>query len=108
MDMGGEYLDVSPYRSTGGGAMDEAGYDGSGFFDFVNRNEDSLIKLAGDYLVNNPYKIESMKLNMLGEAGYAVEGERGVIPSRSVAGVSGISPMVLILGAGLLFFALKD
>lgn len=107
MDSGG-YVDISRYQSTEGGAMDQSGYDGSGFSDFVNRNEDSLIKLAGDYLVNNPFKIESMKLNMLGEAGYAVEGERGVIPSRSVAGVSGISPMVLILGAGLLFFALKD
>lgn len=66
----------------------------------------SVINKAADAKFSQPYEIDRLRLQALGETGYYTEGQA---MSKAV-GVAGISPTVLLIGGAILVavLVLKD
>lgn len=62
---------------------------------------DKLLTAAIDAKVNNPQKLEELKISKLGALGYYSEGHRGILSP-----VAGLPPLVLYGGALLIAYLL--
>ena len=72
--------------------------------DWVQDVAGSVIKSAADSKYVQPYEVQKLRLQALGDLGPYTEGE----PQRQAA-LGGISPTLLLLGgAALLFVMLRD
>lgn len=66
----------------------------------------SVINKAADAKFSQPYEIDRLRLQALGETGYYTEGQA----MSKDGGVAGISPTVLLIGGAILVavLVLKD
>lgn len=66
-----------------------------------------LIGSAADAKFSQPYEIQKLRLQALGDMGYYTEGQAGMIRPGTVGGISS-GTLLLIGGALLVFMLMKD
>lgn len=64
-----------------------------------------LIGAAVDAKYRQPYEIQKLQLQALGDGGYYTEGQAG---TRNATAAAGINPMWLLLGGVVLVAMLQD
>lgn len=76
--------------------------------DWIQDVGKTVIGAAADAKYTQPYEVQKLRLQALGEAGIYDEGQAGAY--RQAGGIAGMSPSTLLLigGAVLLVVLLKD
>lgn len=67
-----------------------------------------VLDAAIDYKVTQPYEVQKLQLQALGDFGYYLEGQPGTVQRANAAPVQVPTSLLVIGGIVLLFVILKD
>lgn len=87
--------------------MDETTSSGSSWESWIQGVAGKVIGSAADAKYSQPYEIERLRLQALGDMGYYNEGQAGTIRPGTIAGIS-TGTLLLIGGIALVFVLMKD